>query len=80
MLYPIIFRLVLSRLDPEFAHHAGMFAIRMASSLRLTKLLPKRLTKKVAVMGLSFDGPFGLAAGFDKNAIAVRALGELGFS
>jgi len=31
-------------------------------------------------MGLSFDGPFGLAAGFDKNAIAVRALGELGFS
>lgn len=31
-------------------------------------------------MGLRFEGPFGLAAGFDKNAIAVRALGELGFS
>ena len=31
-------------------------------------------------MGLSFDGPFGLAAGFDKNAIAIRALGEIGFS
>lgn len=80
MLYPIIFRLVLSRLDPEFAHHAGKFAIRMASSLGMTKLLPKRITKKVEVMGLSFDGPFGLAAGFDKNALAVRALGELGFS
>ena len=31
-------------------------------------------------MGLSFDGPFGLAAGFDKNAKAIRALGEIGFS
>ncbi len=31
-------------------------------------------------MGLSFAGPFGLAAGFDKNAIAIRALGEIGFS
>ena len=31
-------------------------------------------------MGLSFEGPFGLAAGFDKNAIAIRALGEIGFS
>jgi len=80
VIYPIIFRLVLSRLDPEFAHHLGMFAIRLASSLKLTKLLPKLRSKTVEVMGLSFDGPFGLAAGFDKNAIAVRALGELGFS
>ena len=31
-------------------------------------------------MGLIFEGPFGLAAGFDKNAIAIRALGEIGFS
>jgi dihydroorotate dehydrogenase len=31
-------------------------------------------------MGLNFDSPFGLAAGFDKNAIAIRALGEIGFS
>jgi dihydroorotate dehydrogenase len=31
-------------------------------------------------MGLHFDSPFGLAAGFDKNAIAIRALGEIGFS
>lgn len=31
-------------------------------------------------MGLKFDGAFGLAAGFDKNAVAIRALGEIGFS
>jgi dihydroorotate dehydrogenase len=57
-----------------------MFAIRAASALRLTKLLPKIKSTKVEAMGLSFDGPFGLAAGFDKNAIAIRALGEIGFS
>jgi dihydroorotate dehydrogenase len=80
VLYRIIFRLILSRLDPEFAHHLGMFAIRAASSVRLTKLLPRKNFKKISVMGLDFNGPFGLAAGFDKNAVAIRALGELGFS
>jgi dihydroorotate dehydrogenase len=80
MIYPILFRLVLSKIDPEQAHHLGMFAIQAASSLRLTKLLPKQKTKAVQVMGLHFDSPFGLAAGFDKNAIAIRALGEIGFS
>ena len=34
----------------------------------------------VEVFGLSFDGPFGMAAGFDKNAVMVRQLGQLGFS
>jgi len=80
MIYPTLFRLFLSRLDPETAHHLGMFAIRAASALRLTKLLPKIRSTRVEAMGLSFEGPFGLAAGFDKNAIAIRALGEIGFS
>jgi dihydroorotate dehydrogenase len=80
MIYPLLFRLVLSKIDPERAHHLGMFAIRAASTLRLTKLLPKQKTKAVQIMGLHFDSPFGLAAGFDKNAVAIRALGELGFS
>jgi dihydroorotate dehydrogenase len=31
-------------------------------------------------MGLNFVGPFGLAAGFDKNAKMVRPLADLGFS
>ena len=80
MLYSLAFKFFLSKLDPESAHHFGMFAIRMASKLRLTKLLPKIKTKSVQAFGLDFNSPFGLAAGFDKNAVAVRALGELGFS
>jgi dihydroorotate dehydrogenase len=80
MIYPILFRAFLSKLDPEKAHHLGMFAIRAASALRLTKLLTRIETHRVNTMGLTFESPFGLAAGFDKNAIAVRALGEIGFS
>jgi dihydroorotate dehydrogenase len=57
-----------------------MFVIKTASKLRLTKLLPKIRTDKINSLGLDFDGAFGLAAGFDKNATAVKALGELGFS
>lgn len=34
----------------------------------------------VKVMGLRFKGPFGMAAGFDKNAEMVKELGQLGFS
>ena len=35
---------------------------------------------QVNVMGLNFKGPFGMAAGFDKNAEMVKELGQLGFS
>lgn len=82
MLYRLIFRVFFVALDAEFAHHIGMTAIRILGALRVTKLLKPTPNGKIAVqsLGQHFDGPFGLAAGFDKNAIAVRALGELGFS
>ena len=35
---------------------------------------------QVKVMGLEFKGPFGMAAGFDKNAEMIKELGQLGFS
>jgi dihydroorotate dehydrogenase len=72
--------LIFSKMDPEKAHHLGMFVIRFSSKSQLTKLLPKINTHNVNVLGESFRGYFGLAAGFDKNAVAVRAFGELGFS
>ena len=82
MLYKLIFKLVFSRLNPEFAHHLVMVGIRFAGFIGITRLYKLRPTGKgsVQAFGLHFDSPFGLAAGFDKNAIAVKALGELGFS
>jgi dihydroorotate dehydrogenase len=82
LLYKLIFKLVFSRLNPEFAHHLVMVGIRFAGFIGITRLFKLRPTGKgsVQAFGLHFDSPFGLAAGFDKNAIAVKALGELGFS
>lgn len=36
--------------------------------------------RSIEILGTKFDGPFGMAAGFDKNAAAVKELGQLGFS
>jgi dihydroorotate dehydrogenase len=82
LLYKLIFKLVFSKLNPEFAHHLVMVGIRFAGLIGITKLLKLRPTGRgsVQAFGVHFDSPFGLAAGFDKNAIAVKALGELGFS
>jgi len=81
-MYKIIFNLFFAPMDPEKAHHLVMAAIRVGGALGLTKLLKLAPTGRgsVQAFGLHFDAPFGLAAGFDKNAVAVKALGELGFS
>ena len=82
MFYNLIFRLVFARLDPEFVHHAVVLGLRIASAMRLTSLgrLKEREAKVVEAMGLTFHGAFGLAAGFDKHAIMIRPMGDLGFS
>ena len=81
MLYKALFRIVFSKLDPEQAHYLGMFVIKLLGFTRLSKLSQFGVkTKPVHALGLDFSGPFGIAAGFDKNAIAVKELGELGFS
>ena len=81
MLYKLLFKLVFTRLDPERAHYLGMFVINLLGKTGLAKLsMLGTKPKPVHVMGLDFSGPFGIAAGFDKNAKAVKELGELGFS
>lgn len=74
MWYPAI-RPVLFALDPERAHRLALEALRMAS--RRPRRSPPGAT--VHCMGLRFPNRVGLAAGFDKNAIAVDGLGSLGF-
>jgi dihydroorotate dehydrogenase len=81
VLYKALFKLVFSKLDPEQAHYLGMFVLKLLGFTRLSKLSQLGVkTKSFHVLGLDFAGPFGIAAGFDKNAIAVKELGELGFS
>ena len=81
MLYKALFKLVFSKLDPEQAHYLGMFVIKLLGLTGLAKLSQLGVkTKPIQAFGLDFLGPFGIAAGFDKNANAVKELGQLGFS
>ncbi|MBO9521231.1 MAG: quinone-dependent dihydroorotate dehydrogenase [Nocardioidaceae bacterium] len=77
--YRILFDKVLTRIDPEQAHHAAFAAVRAARpGLRAADraLAPKAGVRR---MGIDFPGVLGLAAGFDKNAVGIDALGALGF-
>ena len=82
-MYRLFFRLVLSRLDPEFAHHLAFLVIRMLPALGVGALIGRatRPDSRLAVetLGLTFPSPFGVAAGFDKDARGIRGLGQLGF-
>jgi len=82
-MYPLLFRTVLSRMDPETAHHAGMLVVRLLgvppfswAARRLTRPEPALRTR---ALGREFDSPFGVAAGFDKDVKGVRGLRALGF-
>jgi dihydroorotate dehydrogenase len=82
-MYPFIFRTVFARMDPEFAHHLVMPVIR-AFGIRPVSALVHSVTRpdaalRTRAMGLQFDSPFGVAAGFDKNGVAVSGLRALGF-
>jgi len=81
-LYGQLFDKVLSRTDPEKAHHAAFRAIRAAQPL--TRMVGGRRSRvgrrgTTRVMGLDFPGLLGLAAGFDKNAVGIDALANMGF-
>ncbi|PSL39601.1 dihydroorotate oxidase A [Labedella gwakjiensis] len=83
-MYRALFSLFLKRLDPERAHHLAFAVIRSIPRLgiagavsRFTRAEPD---EEVRALGLTFSSPFGVAAGFDKNAEAIMGLGSLGFS
>ncbi|WP_404432525.1 quinone-dependent dihydroorotate dehydrogenase [Microbacterium lacus] len=82
-MYPLLFRVVLARMDPETAHHAGMAVIRLLG-VRPFAWATRALTRpdsslRTQVLGLNFDSPFGVAAGFDKNVKGAQGLWALGF-
>jgi dihydroorotate dehydrogenase len=68
---------VLRRLDPETAHNLSLRALSLGFAGRDSTLDDPILA--VPAFGRVLRNPIGLAAGFDKNAVAVSALGRLGF-
>jgi len=79
-MYRLLFSLVLSKLDPEFAHTLAFLVIRFLPFGPLVRAFTKPdPTLAVETLGLRFESPFGLAAGFDKYGSGIRGLGQLGF-
>lgn len=80
-MYPFL-RSILFRLDPESAHRLTLQLMRIGgmepvrSILRAVFSAPAR---PVHAFGLRFKNPIGLAAGYDKDALAVKGLSALGF-
>jgi dihydroorotate dehydrogenase len=82
MLYRSLLRPILFRLPPETAHELALHSLSFAPKFT-KRLLGDRLNRspfgKLKRFGLTFSNPVGLAAGFDKDGIALEALAALGF-
>ena len=78
-----LLRPLLFRLDPERAHALTLGALRAAGlfpfMLRWLEGIYSAPQRPVHAFGLTFKNPTGLAAGYDKDAVAVRGLASLGF-
>lgn len=82
-IYPLVFKHLFTKMDPEQAHHLAFNAIKIAQRVGLTKaarsfFAPDPSLRRT-VLGIDFPSPFGLAAGFDKGATGIEALSDLGF-
>ncbi len=64
-------------LDPERAHTLALHALRLGLVGQTS--IPDEPALAVEALGCRFANPIGLAAGFDKNAVALPALQRLGF-
>ncbi|GAA1932587.1 quinone-dependent dihydroorotate dehydrogenase [Microbacterium aoyamense] len=82
-MYPLLFRVVLSRMDPESAHHAAMTVIRIlglpAFAWAARAIAKPDRSLETTALGLTFPSPFGVAAGFDKDVKGAQGLWALGF-
>lgn len=81
--YNLIFKGFFKFLDPEQAHHLGASVIKTAGLPGIRNLKHAFIKPvpelHVQALGLHFDSPFGMAAGFDKDVTMVSGLYSLGF-
>ena len=68
---------LLRRVDAERAHRLAITALRLG--LAGQDATPDNPALRVRTLGLEFRNPIGLAAGFDKDATALRGLCRIGF-
>ena len=81
MVYRSLLRPLLFRLPPETSHHLALQSLRFAKPFNSLIFKESETTSalNIKLFGLNFTNPVGLAAGFDKDGIALQELGALGF-
>ena len=84
--YEKLARRALFALDSERAHEVGVHAMALLGALpplcralEAWTRLPAAQMRPIKVLGLTFPNAVGLAAGFDKNAMAWPAAAAMGF-
>jgi dihydroorotate dehydrogenase len=80
-----------AKVDPEFAHEQAIALLHWLDNNQNGSFVSKRLAQlqqsvsyqdarlEQQLWGLNFANPLGLAAGFDKDGMAARIWGKLGF-
>src|SRR6266702_5742930 len=80
--YERLVRPLLFSINPETAHRLTIGSLRVASrvdlALRALNVFQPS-PKPKSLFGLNFPNPIGLAAGLDKNGVALPAWAALGF-
>jgi len=75
-----LLRSLMFKLPAETSHDLALDLIGAAGRLGLAERMIRPVpAQPVEVMGLTFDNPVGLAAGLDKNAVAVDGMAAMGF-
>jgi dihydroorotate dehydrogenase len=78
MLYRRLLRPLLFRLPPETVHELALKSLQLLPSSTFSAHTNSPFGSLVR-FGIRFANPIGLAAGFDKNGVALRSLAALGF-
>lgn len=83
-MYRSVLKPLFFQMDAETAHHLAINALQMASGIPFLPVIAEKLQDTSPVLqqylwGQTLASPVGLAAGLDKNAVAVPAFSALGF-
>ena len=84
MVYRSLLRPMLFCLPSETAHHIALNSLSLLKPKVINQLVSRHYAEtsfgSLNRFGLSFSNPLGLAAGFDKDGVALQGLAALGFS
>jgi dihydroorotate dehydrogenase len=81
MVYRSLVRPILFSLPPETAHELALHSLSLLRPKLINNLVTRHYSAALEItrFGLTFQNPVGLAAGFDKNGVALQELAALGF-